>query len=67
MLLRSGTPVLLVVNKVDSLGAPPLELYDFYSLGLGKGGRAVASGVSTTKTRFLLCNFHSFCDVDSVA
>ena len=36
MLLRSGKPVLLVVNKVDSLGAPPLELYDFYSLGLGE-------------------------------
>lgn len=36
MLMRSGKPVVLVVNKVDSLGAPPLELYDFYSLGLGK-------------------------------
>ena len=24
------------MNKVDSLGAPPLELYDFYSLGLGE-------------------------------
>ena len=36
MLLRSGKPVVLVVNKVDSLGAPPLELYDFYSLGLGE-------------------------------
>lgn len=35
MLMRSGKPVVLVVNKVDSLGAPPLELYDFYSLGLG--------------------------------
>lgn len=36
MLMRSGKPVVLVVNKVDSLGAPPLELYDFYSLGLGE-------------------------------
>jgi GTP-binding protein len=36
MLLRSGKPVVLVVNKVDSLGAPPMELYDFYSLGLGE-------------------------------
>lgn len=36
MLLRSGKPVLLVVNKVDTVGAPPLELYDFYSLGLGE-------------------------------
>ncbi len=36
MLLRSGKPVILAVNKVDSLGAPPMELYDFYSLGLGE-------------------------------
>ncbi len=35
MLLRSGKPIFLVVNKVDSLGAAPPELYDFYSLGLG--------------------------------
>lgn len=36
MLMRSGKPIVLVVNKVDSVGAPPLELYDFYSLGLGE-------------------------------
>ena len=36
MLMRSGKPVILVVSKVDSLGTPPMELYDFYSLGLGE-------------------------------
>lgn len=36
MLLRSGKPIVLAVNKVDSVGDPPLELYDFYSLGLGE-------------------------------
>ena len=36
MLMRSGKHVVLVVNKVDSLGDAPLELYDFYSLGLGE-------------------------------
>ena len=36
MLMRSGKPIILVVNKVDRLGEPPLELYDFYSLGLGE-------------------------------
>lgn len=36
ILMRSGKPVVLVVNKIDSLGEPPLELYDFYSLGLGE-------------------------------
>lgn len=35
MLRRSGRPVVLCVNKVDSLGAAPPEIYEFYSLGLG--------------------------------
>lgn len=36
MLLRSGKPIILVVNKVDATGETPLEVYDFYSLGLGE-------------------------------
>ena len=36
MLMRSGKPVVLAVNKVDRIGEPPMELYDFYSLGLGE-------------------------------
>lgn len=36
MLMRSGKPVVLAVNKCDSVGAPPMELYDFYSLGIGE-------------------------------
>ena len=35
MLLKSGKPIVLAVNKVDNLGEPPLELYEFYNLGLG--------------------------------
>ena len=35
MLMRSGTPVVLAVNKCDKVGEPPMELYDFYSLGIG--------------------------------
>ncbi|MBQ8894157.1 MAG: ribosome biogenesis GTPase Der [Clostridia bacterium] len=35
MLYRSGKPVVLCVNKVDQLGAPPMEFYEFYNLGLG--------------------------------
>jgi len=35
MLLKSGKPVVLCVNKCDSVGAPPPELYEFYNLGLG--------------------------------
>lgn len=36
MLLKSGKPTVLVVNKCDSVGRVPDELYDFYSLGLGE-------------------------------
>ncbi len=36
MLLKSGKPVVLCVNKCDSIGAPPPELYEFYNLGLGE-------------------------------
>ena len=35
MLMRSGKPVVLAVNKVDGIGEPPPEIYEFYSLGLG--------------------------------
>ena len=36
MLLKSGKPVVLCVNKCDSIGEPPPELYEFYNLGLGE-------------------------------
>ncbi|MBR2499625.1 MAG: ribosome biogenesis GTPase Der, partial [Clostridia bacterium] len=35
MLLKSGKPVVLAVNRVDNIGEPPMELYEFYNLGLG--------------------------------
>ncbi|MBQ9382644.1 MAG: ribosome biogenesis GTPase Der [Ruminiclostridium sp.] len=35
MLLKSGKPVVLCVNKCDTVGAPPPEIYEFYNLGLG--------------------------------
>ena len=36
MLRQSGRPVIVVVNKVDSLGAVPSEFYEFYSLGFSE-------------------------------
>lgn len=33
MLLRARTPVVVAVNKVDRIGAPPPEFYEFYELG----------------------------------
>lgn len=35
MLQKSGKPIVLAVNKCDSIGEPPMELYEFYNLGLG--------------------------------
>ncbi len=35
MLQKSGKPVILCVNKCDTIGEPPLEFYEFYNLGLG--------------------------------
>ena len=36
MLLRSGKPLVLAVNKCDKPGDPPAEFYEFYNLGLGE-------------------------------
>jgi len=35
MLIKSRKPVVLACNKADSTGEPPLQMYDFYNLGLG--------------------------------
>lgn len=35
MLRRSGKKIILVVNKCDSIGDIPPEVYEFYNLGLG--------------------------------
>ncbi len=35
MLLKSGKPIVLCVNKCDALGDPPADFYEFYNLGLG--------------------------------
>lgn len=34
MLQKANKPIVLVCNKVDAPGEPPLELYEFYNLGL---------------------------------
>lgn len=35
MLMKSGKPTVLAVNKVDNGGQPPMGFYEFYNLGLG--------------------------------
>lgn len=34
MLQKANKPIILVCNKVDAPGEPPMELYEFYNLGL---------------------------------
>ena len=36
MLRKFNKPLVLAVNKVDNIGDPPVEIYDFYSLGYEK-------------------------------
>ncbi len=35
ILQKCGKPVILVCNKVDAPGNPPMEMYEFYNLGVG--------------------------------
>ncbi len=36
MLKKSGKPIILVINKMDTIGAPPPEYYEFYELGFDR-------------------------------
>lgn len=36
MLRKAAKPVILVVNKADSIGSTPPEAYEFYNLGMGE-------------------------------
>lgn len=36
MLRKTKKPVILTVNKVDRVGEPPADVYEFYNLGLGE-------------------------------
>lgn len=35
LLQKSGKPIVLCVNKCDTIGEPPADFYEFYNLGLG--------------------------------
>lgn len=43
MLKKSGKPVVVAVNKADSVGAVPFEFYEFYELGFDKDPVAISS------------------------
>ncbi len=43
MLKKSGKPIILAVNKADSIGAVPFEFYEFYELGFDREPIAISS------------------------
>lgn len=53
MLLKSGKPVIVCVNKIDSIGALPMEYYEFYELGFD-GDPVALSSLHGTGTGDLL-------------
>ena len=63
MLLKSGKPVIVCVNKIDSVGALPLEYYEFYELGFD-GDPIALSSVHGTGTGDLLDRILELSDVD---
>ena len=61
MLKKSGKPIVLVVNKVDSVGAVPFEFYEFYELGFEREPIALSS-IHGTGTGDLLDAIVEECD-----
>ncbi|MEG1449140.1 MAG: ribosome biogenesis GTPase Der, partial [Oscillospiraceae bacterium] len=64
MLLKSGKPIVLAVNKGDSLGEPPAEFYEFYNLGMGDP--IMISSVHGHGTGDLLDEVYSHIDFDNI-
>ena len=63
MLKKSGKPIILVVNKVDSVGQLPFEFYEFYELGFDREPIAISS-LHGTGSGDLLDAIVEECDFD---
>ena len=62
MLVKSGKPIVLTVNKTDNVGDVPMEFYEFYNLGLGDP--IAISSIHGLGTGDLLDKLYSFVDFD---
>ena len=62
MLVKSGKPIVLTVNKADNVGDVPMEFYEFYNLGLGDP--MAISSVHGLGTGDLLDKLYSFVDFE---
>lgn len=63
MLIKSRKPVILAVNKVDSIGALPMEYYEFYELGFD-GDPIPISSLHGTGSGDLLDRVLEICPAD---
>ena len=63
MLLKSRKPVVVAVNKIDSIGEPPPEFYEFYEFGFECDPIALSS-VHGTGSGDLLDAVLSYCPED---
>ncbi len=63
MLIKSQKPVILAVNKCDSVGHPPMEFYEFYELGID-GEPIQLSSVHGTGSGDLLDRVLELCPAD---
>lgn len=63
MLIKSQKPLILAVNKCDSIGAPPMEFYEFYELGID-GEPIQLSSVHGTGSGDLLDRVLELCPAD---
>ncbi len=61
MLKKSGKPIIIAVNKTDSVGALPYEFYEFYELGFERDPIALSS-IHGTGTGDLLDAIVEECD-----
>ncbi len=59
-LMRSGKPVVVAVNKIDRIGDPPAEFYEFYQLGF-KDDPIALSSLHGNGSGDLLDKVLSFC------
>ena len=62
MLKKSGKPIVLCINKVDSVGALPMGFYEFYELGFDDDPIAVSS-VHGSGTGDLLDKVYDLCPI----
>ncbi len=66
MLKKSGKPIIVAVNKTDSVGALPFEFYEFYELGFERDPIAISS-IHGTGTGDLLDAIIEECDFSDAA